>query len=110
MPLDPDNREQLERTVVTLNDLLAADRYATEQLFRHRVQVNDAFADSGLVVVSSEGVDPELMGSATCSLLGVLNGLLAPGRLRIASVHSDDDSLMGFSLLDWPPGVPTCSP
>lgn len=79
-----------------LNDLLAIDQEAIQQLFERRVPCNQALADHSAVQV---GVVPS---GFIVGILGILNGMYCPwpdNHGRICAEY-EEEKLLGFCATD----------
>lgn len=81
-----------EMVIKVLNEMLALDREATQNLFFHRVKVNEALANHPTVQVRQNN---------TAGMIGVINGFLAEGGEPLICVDSDDvtDEIVEFRVL-----------
>jgi hypothetical protein len=91
--------EHAQRIVDFLNELVAIDREAIEQLIEFRVPCNQALADHTTVQVESQGYGPRV------GLLGLLNGLVGVNAAGWGYIMADFDGnaqnighLIGFRL------------
>jgi len=81
-----------EHVVKVLNDMLASDAQATNNLFNYRVKCNQELAEHPTVQVKS---------NYTVGLIGVINGLLGEGGEPLICVTTDDatDDIVEFKIL-----------
>lgn len=83
----------LDDIIKTLSEALAADPYALQRLFRHRVECNDGMGDHPHIVTGSVGQ------TTTLSTLGLINGIVSSltGHRIAIMIPDDSDQLIGFT-------------
>lgn len=83
----------LDDVIKTLSEALAADPYALQRLFRHRVECNVEMADHPHIVTGSSSQ------TTTLSTLGLINGIVSSlTEHRVAlMISGDSDALIGFT-------------
>jgi len=81
-----------EMVVKVLNEMLALDREATQNLFAYRALVNNELAEHPTVQVRQNN---------TVGIIGVINGMLGEGGEPLICVDSDDvtDEIREFRVL-----------
>lgn len=101
------NLDAIRQAVRVLNEALAADPDAIEELFGHRVQVNEVLADHPTIQVTGSIGEPPTM-----NVLGLINGLFGVDDRDWGFIASEHDNEKGrierFVVLpDEPPEPPS---
>ncbi len=84
----------IENAVQVLNAFLVADPGATNELFKHKVRVNQLVCDHPTIQV--RGAAGETEGNLT--VLGLLNGVLQEANKVVVAEMEIDGTILQFSI------------